>query len=337
MTNNSKASFEGFNKESAKYWLEFVLTVWMNATHGSHECMSEYQAALAVIREIKLDDSDLEPLQRVFNELRSALNSLSSNETCTTLKLDDDTLRIGWYGTWTPGRYVFVSYGPSYDEKVIAEWDTATDRESTFLNLPSSIENYVKSGADPEARIFGLEQEEVDRRQEIVVELTNTLRSVPCGFSVEKTEAGVRDYARRLAQFIKNRLANPNVRIAGDGYCYQARGWGNICETYVVADLSSCLQNVSVDRALHQIYSDDTLKKVFKRAMDDLVDYEEILQAIWECQRGEPRTTVVEGSGSIYLQLPVDIIRLFYDGGIQKNTCVEIGRGTAEFLHPVIV
>lgn len=165
--NNNFAQFEGYNNQSAKFWLKYMAALWMNATHGCEDIQDEYDQLVNSIDGL-VADKDLKAVQEGFQRLQKALDKVSpaGNETCAVIEMEKynlpegDVLRLEWYGVWTPGRCVSVRYAPGYGQVVVARWDTATNSESSFLALPSSAEDFVQSGVDPDASIQGLKREE---------------------------------------------------------------------------------------------------------------------------------------------------------------------------------
>jgi hypothetical protein len=349
--NFSKGSFSGRNIASIRFWLDFVASLWLDATHDS--CDDEgnppkaYTELVGLIQGINGDGDDLPFLLQEFGNLADALASCcaSGNETNSSIRMKDDILQLGWDGTWTQGRYLYVYYQPTQDIKIRVEWDTATDCESSFMALPSSAEGFIASGADPDASIEGLEQAEVDRRREVVVQITEAVAK-PYGFPLEFTEAGVKDFASRLAGFIETRLSDPDCRRFEDMFPYPT-GWPTICETYIAGSLKSCRQNAAINHALwdfrqrctglsdEERHRREELWKVFDKTISELVDYQDMVRRrIWGLPVGEPRITV-DLPESKSASLPADVVRQFYSGEIRKGHALQVRRETAEFLRPI--
>lgn len=145
---------------AAKFWLRFIADVWMDATHGSEEVEEVFQTVIDAVEVMEGKtysdpaEAEVQGLYEVFKGLADALESLDNNPVNVGCQLGEKVskkLRLGWYGAWTSGRYLEVSYEPKNWPTVFVEWDTATGEESTFLSLPSTAEQFVED--DSEANV----------------------------------------------------------------------------------------------------------------------------------------------------------------------------------------
>lgn len=157
-TNLSWGWLSAASLEAVKFWLGFIADVWMGATHGSEEVEEVYQTVLATLGKMegyRRTESEVDVLFEAFDALAEALTGLNQNPVDISAHaetgLSGRKMTLGWYGAFTGGRYLMVSYQPMNYPTVFVEWDTGTGEESTFLALPSTAEQFADG--DPEAKL----------------------------------------------------------------------------------------------------------------------------------------------------------------------------------------
>ena len=147
--------------ESVRFWVKFLANVWLEAANNGglvHPCLSwsnehdkenlaawercdakiesarsaeEYGAALAALKEY-IDRCEGEEAPQIDTHFSAA------------------SLSAGWNGTATEGRFVSVELT---GDTLVVRWDTATERESDFLGLPSTAQSFMAGNRTYDFRI----------------------------------------------------------------------------------------------------------------------------------------------------------------------------------------
>jgi hypothetical protein len=207
-TNLSWGKLTAASLSAAKFWLRFIAGVWMGATHGSEEVEAVYRGVLAAVDEINPHDPGEVPrVYSAFKALAEGLIALDrSNPVSLVCKIEDGgKLRLGWDGAWTGGRYLYVSYEPYNHPTVFVEWDTGTGKESTFLSLPSTAEQFA---AGEKAKICPL----ANHYRVACEALGLDVSDIP-----ERGYRGVREAQQALDDLVKSAVQAAKQKVRQDG------------------------------------------------------------------------------------------------------------------------
>lgn len=131
-------------KECGKFWLRFIAATWANAS-----CVPVKDEMAVLENHLEAKNATL---ARWYYGLKGVYDALYDGEMFNIdlrLELKDGELKAQWHSLHTRGRFVSVTLT---EKECCVQWDTATGKESEFLQMPSTAAKFIYDGSGRERK-----------------------------------------------------------------------------------------------------------------------------------------------------------------------------------------
>ena len=131
-----------------KFWVKFITSIWVRAMYhpeGNPQIkvkILEIEKTLESVSFTYVNRESQNTLHKIYNLAKELTYEIRKQDKQMQIKayIEDVSkkLILEWWGQWTEDRYLRVSIDQRNYPIVFVEWDTGTNKESSFMALPSS-------------------------------------------------------------------------------------------------------------------------------------------------------------------------------------------------------